>query len=251
MCSALNIWEYEAMLSENSSLRRVPASLNRKQAVFIDGIRHSAEIIALAHSRLRSTLTELALNPPSANELPLVTPHAFLDAWALVDAVDKFRLLYQNFPDMIRKAGSEPSLQDAAQSFKKIRDIADHCSAAADRVASKDTAGLGVLTWLTGYQVSPTELWYCTIRPGTLKTEPTLKWPRIETKLTWPTGHICLLVGGCQANLSEILPHIEKRVKKLESDLDIAFERHDLSISPVANDLFTRQVYKPASNLKI
>lgn len=57
------------MLSENSSLRRVHASLNRKQEVFINGLRHSAEIIALAHSRLRSTPTELALNPPSATSL--------------------------------------------------------------------------------------------------------------------------------------------------------------------------------------
>jgi hypothetical protein len=239
------------MLSENSSLRRVPVTLNRKQAVFIDGIRHSAEIIELAYKRLRSTLTELALNPPSSSELPLVTPHAFLDAWAFVDAVDKFRLLYQNFPGMNRKASSETSLQDVTQPFKKIRDIADHCNATAERIVSKDTAGLGILTWLTGYQLSPTELWYCTIRPGTMQTEPTLKWPKIETTLDWPTDCICLSVGGHMANFSGVLPHIEKRIKKLENDLDTAFGKHDFRQAPVANDLFTRQVYKPAPNQEV
>lgn len=236
------------MLSENSSLRRVPVNLDRKQVVFIDGIRHSAEIIDLAYKRLRSTLTELALNPPSSNELPLATPHAFLDAWALVDAVDKFRLLYQNFPNMTWKANSEPSLQDVAQPFKKIRDIADHCNATAERIVSKDTAGLGVLTWLTGHQLSPTELWYCTIRPGSLQAEPTLKWPKIETTLDWPTDCICLSVGGHMANLSEVLPHIQKRIKKLEDDLDAAFKTKDFGQAPIANDVFIRQAYKPAPN---
>jgi len=222
--------------------------LNRKQAVFIDGIRHSAEIIELAYNRLRTTLTEMALKPPSSNELPLLTPHAFLDAWAFVDAVEKFRLLYQNFPDMTYKENGEPSLKDIAQPFKKIRDIAAHCNASADLSVSKKTSGIGVLTWLTGCQISPTELWYCTIRPGTLQTVPALRLPTIETKIDWPTDFICLTVGGCRANFSEVRPHIESRVRKLESDLDIAFKKHEFSTVPVVNDLFTRQLYKPAPN---
>ena len=37
------------MLSDDSPLRRVPAVLEQKQALFIDGIRHAVEIMELAY----------------------------------------------------------------------------------------------------------------------------------------------------------------------------------------------------------
>ena len=40
------------MLKQNSILRQVPAAINPKQALFIDGIRHAIEIIDLAYERL-------------------------------------------------------------------------------------------------------------------------------------------------------------------------------------------------------
>jgi hypothetical protein len=45
------------MLSDDSILRRIPVAVAPKQALFVDGIRHTVEIMALAYSRLRETLT--------------------------------------------------------------------------------------------------------------------------------------------------------------------------------------------------
>jgi hypothetical protein len=48
------------IIDDNSPLRRLPGELNRKQALFLDGIRYSVEIAYLSHTRLRQTLFELA-----------------------------------------------------------------------------------------------------------------------------------------------------------------------------------------------
>lgn len=235
------------MLSPNSSLRRVPSVLDPKQAVFIDGIRHSIDIIDLAYSRMRNTLSEIALVPPSSDDLPKITPYVFLDAWAMVDAIHKFEKLYSSFPGMTRKQpeAGEKTFSELCESIIKIRNIADHPTANAERIASGDHAVFGTLNWMTGFNVNPIEVYYCTLRPGTLKAQPSVKWPKILTTLDWPTDYICLSAGGINANLSTILPHIEKRVKHFEIQLDQEFSKDQYKQGLIINDAFTRQVYRP------
>ena len=92
------------MISRDSILRRLPPELDRKQALFLDGIRHAGEIAGLAYPRLQATLTTIAveqLEPERAD--PLFTS-AFLDAWSLVDVIDRFRALWLLLPDLRRRA---------------------------------------------------------------------------------------------------------------------------------------------------
>ena len=125
--------------------------LSPKQAFFIDGIRHAVDIMELAYGRLRETLTNIALNPPTSATLPKIAPHAFLDAWAMVDAVDRFRMLYQQMPGINfgpPTHGVEP-LKTVTQPFRKLRNVADHLSQNADLVVARGDAALGTLTWVT------------------------------------------------------------------------------------------------------
>jgi len=233
------------MLSDESPLRRIPHALEPKQALFVDGIRHAIEIMDLAYGRLRHTLTELALDPPTSATLPKVAPYAFLDAWAMVDAIDRFRMLYLQMPGM--KFGPPTpgvtSLRDATQPFRDLRNVADHLAQRADFVVSRDGAALGTLTWLTGFEVDPPHLRFCTLRPGTVRTHPELSKAAIEATIDWPTDRICLSAGGYEGNLSAIRPHINRRVQHFESEIKSVFESPELKGSPIASDVFIRQPY--------
>jgi hypothetical protein len=44
------------IIDDGSPFMQLPAALNRKQALFLDGIRYSVEMATLAHARLRRTL---------------------------------------------------------------------------------------------------------------------------------------------------------------------------------------------------
>jgi len=236
------------MLSDDSILRRIPVAVAPKQALFVDGIRHAVEIMALAYSRLRETLTAIALDPPTSDSLPKIAPYAFLDAWAMIDAIDRFRMLYLQMPGINfgpPTPGIEP-LKTVTQPFRDLRNVADHLSQRADFVVARGSAALGTLTWLTGFKLNPAALWFCTLRPGTIRSKPELRKEPILSKLDWPTDRICLSAGGFEGNLSAIRPHIELRVRHFEEQLKNEFDRLGIADAPAANDVFLRQPYKLA-----
>ncbi len=54
--------KFKLIVGEESPLRQLPADLNCKQTLFLDGIRYSVEMADLAHARLRDTLLRLAVS---------------------------------------------------------------------------------------------------------------------------------------------------------------------------------------------
>ncbi|GJI89800.1 hypothetical protein RugamoR1_29630 [Rugamonas sp. R1(2021)] len=212
--------------------------------MFIDGIRHAVEIIEFAYERLNTVLTELALNPPDSEKLRSVSTAAFLDAWAMVDSIDRFRMLYQQMPGISFGAPAPGvlTLKEACEPFRLLRNVADHIAQRAEFIVSKgDGAALGVLTWVTCFQIEPFNAHLCMLRPGTLRAVPELGNGPLAATFDWPTSRICLTAGGYEANLSEIRPHIERRVKHLEGQLEQEFTRLGIADAPVANDVFIRK----------
>lgn len=232
------------MLSDNSILRRIPVVIEPKTAMFIDGIRHAVEIIELAYGRLNAALTELAMSPPESEELPSVSTAAFLDAWAMIDSIDRFRMLYQQMPGISFGAPTPGvlTLQEACEPFRLLRNVADHIAQRAEFIVSRgDGAAMGVLTWFTCFQIEPFNAHLCMLRPGTLRAIPELGSGPFSTTFDWPTSRICLTAGGYEANLSEIRSHIARRVTHLEEQLEQEFARLGIVDAPVANDVFIRK----------
>jgi len=238
------------LIGRDSPLRRIPANVDREQAVFLDGIRHAIEIMDVGFHRLRNGLTKAALEPPNSTELPLVGAGLFLDAWAVVDAIDRFRQLYQGFPGMTRINAPEDiqPLRESLKIFRDLRNVGDHIATRVPEIVSKgDGAALGELTWLTGAQLLPKVVaWHCVLRPGTFQSRPSPPTNAIETKLDWPTDYICLKAGGYQGNLSQVRTKIAGRVRHLESQLDATFLLPKFENVPVINDFFGRRPVQPS-----
>jgi hypothetical protein len=237
------------LLGRDSALRRIPVNVDPKQAIFLDGIRHAVEIMDVAYSRLRDALTNLALTPPASNELPDISSHIFLDAWAFVDAVDRFRMLYMQMPGIKFGAKKDviPTLQEATQEFRSLRNVADHLAQRADLVVSRNGAALGELSWLTGVQLQPEVIaWHCTLRPGTLRSDPAAAAQAnpIVSTLDWPTDSIRLSAGGYEGNLSVVRTHIAIRIRHLEAQLQSVFQQPTQAQVPVFNDMFVRRPVK-------
>lgn len=236
------------MLASDSILRRLPPELEPKQALFIDGIRHAVEIMDLAFTRLRATLTDIATADPKTLVLPAASAHAFLDAWAMVDAIDRFRMLCKQMPNS--KPGTLPpgteTLEAVTQPFRNLRNVADHLAGRADYVVSKGGAALGTLTWFTGFKLDPPTGWMCTLRPGTIRQSPEPPPGPITMTVDWPTDHIRLTAGEHEANLSAILPHIALRVRSLERSVHTSLERLGKLDAPCASDMLSKHPIQAA-----
>jgi hypothetical protein len=139
------------MLGPDSPLLQLPPQIDRKQAVFFDGIRYAAEIMTLAYSRLQRTLTEissLALQEQTASHL--YTP-AYLDAWVIVDSIDRIRSLLKHMPGKKappRESGVQ-TFRERTESIRLLRNVADHIHQRVDYVVSRKGTALGTLGWFT------------------------------------------------------------------------------------------------------
>jgi hypothetical protein len=227
------------MISQNSILRRLPPQLNRKQALFFDGIRHAVEIIDLAYSRLQSTLTAIALANHSSPTQGNSFTAAFLDAWALVDAIDRFRALWDLMPNA-KKGNVLPgtkSFKELSQPVRDLRNVADHLAQRADYVVARKGAALGELSWYTALNPQGTEGLSCIIVPGTIGPGERQLVNPAGKESTYPTGMIHLAAGGYSACLSDLLPEIERRVRSLEDALERSFAEQGLEGQQAGADI--------------
>jgi hypothetical protein len=161
------------MISENSILRRLPPGIEPKQMVFLDGIRHSAEIAGIAYSRLEAILTWLVSNSKDrAHPNSQAYIAAFMDAWALVDSVDRFRMLWKmlpGFPFSESGESSQTHFEEITQPIRNLRNVTDHLAQRADYVASAGNPVLGLLTWVTYPEGAPNHGYTCVLAPGTTR----------------------------------------------------------------------------------
>jgi hypothetical protein len=210
------------MLSPNSILARLPPNLDRRQTIFLDGIRHALEIAALAYGRLQNELTAIALRLDAGNQsAPAQMTAAFLDAWAFVDAIDRFRSLLNLMPGVTRipRTDGQPSFHELTEPLRNIRNVADHLAQRVDYVIAKDSTALGILTWFTVLDFAKHQGLSCMLLPGTV----TARQPRMVNpagqEFDGETGLIHLAAGEYLVSLSDLIPEITKRVTQIEASL--------------------------------
>lgn len=135
------------VLSPQSPLRRLAPDLDPKQRRFLDGIRLAFEAIFISYERLVGTLLTLALLPDLA-ELPQQSlPTAMLDAWSLVDCVDRLRFLLANTPGLKKSVPALRLFEDAAAGIRELRNHSQHLSGDIGEAAIDEFAW-GQLAWL-------------------------------------------------------------------------------------------------------
>jgi len=217
------------MIEDNSILRRLPPSLDRKQALYFDGIRHCAEIADLAYSRLKDTLTLIAgddgIKQPDNQHL---FTSAFLDAWSLVDVIDRFRSLWTSLPNIKRPTPNpgQRTFAEIAQPVRDLRNVADHIAQRADYIVAHKGTALGVLSWFTVLKRAPMEGVICTIIPGTARDGSYNAVNPAGQKIEYPSGLVHLSAGEFTANLSETLSEMEIRVQDTEQAVKNGLEKY-------------------------
>ncbi len=200
------------------------------------------EVVEVAYNRVASNLTEIANSPPVADDLRLIIPYIFIDVWAIIDALDKFRILYQKFPNMEYSVNSEMvPLAELLKSFRNIRNVQDHLYANAQNIAATGEGAFGTLEWMTVFVDPIPSCWKCIIRPGTLDRELDFRTESMTIILNDVTTNITLKIAGHVGNISMLISQLRLRIKNLEDSLGKAIKSNGLENSPVSSDFFSRQ----------
>lgn len=231
------------IISQKSPFRQLPQALERKQSLLFDGIRHAAEIADLAYTRLNGTLTIIALENHTGEALrsELVTS-VFLDCWAFVDAIDRFRLIYDTtvtYSTMGVGSFDRQSFNATFQPIRYLRNVADHLAERIDYILSKNGTALGVLSWVTVLDTEQFEWASCMIVPGSTHqiSRKNLAVHPMNKLGDLPTGQVHLAAGGHCACLSDFLPEVEARVRILENELERFITENELHQNLAGSDI--------------
>lgn len=233
------------IVSEDSILMNIPAALNRKQALFLDGMRHAAEICDFSYRRLKQTLTEMALDE---NHSKALTTSAFVDAWAIVDALDRFRMLWKLQPNatFITPLPPQRTIDEEFSNVRKVRNVSDHLAQRADVIVAVNGSALGELSWLTVADVQKQKLVSCVIIPGTAKNgKHEYLVPRLGETVDVPTGHIRLKAGETVADLSAAMNSLIARVRLLEEGVGPAMRGTIGDMTSNGKDMLVRAILQP------
>ena len=238
------------MIKADSIFYRLPTELDRKQALFLDGMRHAAEIAQLAYRRLQHTLTQIA----TTDDAPKSSAYAaaYLDAWSFVDAVDRFRLLLILLPNF--QPGAPPAGQksffEVAEPVRLLRNVADHLAQRADYVVARQGTALGSLSWFTVTDLSKYQGLLCLVVPGTTQVGSHPAQVPAGKVIDIPTGYIHLTAGEHTANLSEVFSNMSQFVVILEASVERSIRAAGLQGSQAGADLIIRANinFQPPSN---
>jgi hypothetical protein len=206
------------LICDDSPLVRLPTEITARQIVFFDGIRHAAEIADRSYTRLIVTLNNLA-KQGGRNEINHRGTYtdAFLDAWAFVDSVDRFRSLLKLLPGAEVSEAPESFLWKT-QDLRSLRNAADHIAQKADYYVAHRSAALGTLSWLTLLESETGKFASCAIVPGTIPAGTHVQM--VNPDGATPTEGVDLVylhVGEHHVSLSDIYHLVRAQVQALET----------------------------------
>lgn len=228
------------MFKPDSPILNFPANLDRRQAFFLDGMRHAFEIAHLSFDRLTTNLADLAKSDSEGNRPKGYTTY-YLDAWAFVDAVDRLLALWTLQPnaDAIPDEWSPSNLRDELRSIRDIRNVSDHLAQRADQIISSGTAALGELSWVDVTSIEPPIMKSYLIRPGFLPRtiRGQLNIPKKSITVHNGSANVLLKAHTYTADLTSVFVRIIDLAHYVEFSITAAFSSAEAS-QPIGGDLF-------------
>jgi hypothetical protein len=205
------------IIPEYSSLRLLPYELSHKQVLIFDGIRYAAEMIDIAYQRLFKKLQTIAIQErePTTRDIAI----AILDAWSIIDSVNRFRDLIKLAPG-VRNEPWKQLFHNRTSSVANLRDCVQHQSGEIEDLIANSGQIWDYLSWAEVRSGKHTGKWLM-MSPGAVYTGSTWKFvgPSQPT-IPLPLGRIRLNAFGCKIYLGQCVRWVKSAVSSLVSELE-------------------------------
>lgn len=208
------------MLSADSPLRRLPVNMPRRQVMFTDALRLSAEMAALSSLKLTDLLKTLVVEK-KRDGLEGVAVEAISHAYGVVDAANRFRVVIRSFPGLKQNAIFQLFIRQTA-TIESLRHIIQHLSGELRSIGEEQSAPLGTITWLgpSPNEESPPTAWI--LQPGSFYRGQVTFGPMVDLEARIPPGEIRqvhLVTSGVRVDLSDAVERIRIMIMSLEPSL--------------------------------
>lgn len=208
------------IIGPESSLRFLPAEMERRQVLMFEGIRFSIEMADVAHLRLRETLIRLtdAVDAPHED-----VARALEDAWSIVDSAHRLKGILQQAPGITHRdrwPSIRQLLNDMADPIDKLRNVFQHLNQDVGNRVHQNWPLFGILHW---FRLNPDRNSgrICYLMAGTI-TDGERPLLSVHGKRVYepPLGMIELQTESATVSVTELM----EIVKRIAGDLECSIQ---------------------------
>ena len=245
--------QYPTMIFDDKSpFRRLPAGLPREQILFLDGIRYSVEITALAYGRLWANTA--AMTKAMADQIGVQDPNSYTaalsDAWTMIDSTYRLRELIWDMPGLAKKQRSVElrKFRGSTTSIEDLRHKVQHLKGEIRALAGTDQPVWGILSWVSLFEEQPDIVRHCRLAAGTLSPYfgPPTKLEKML--LTPPVDRLELTAHQISVSLTDTYKAVERVARALEEALQEAFKTLPKETQPAGGDILACLELKLGTN---
>lgn len=206
------------ILKDDSPLLRLPDGLPVGLVQLLDGIRYGISTADLAYQRLTETMMSVFADKTQLPSVHNLATAAFLDAWSMIDAVNRLRRLLPKAYNKDRTPALEPFLLDTEE-VRVLRNGIHHAEERIEKAEPWSMPGVPPM-WGTIECLAPgadaTSARYAALTPGTR----TFKWASSAVASSpypnAPVDHICITAFGARLSLTRIFSVVDRLARGLE-----------------------------------
>ncbi|MFC1944515.1 hypothetical protein ACFLX5_03360 [Chloroflexota bacterium] len=209
------------IVSPDSPLKNLPSGMPRKQILFLDAIRYSIEMAALAYSRLCSTLLEITITYGNA-ELDRSSSFisSFQDAWATVDSVYRLRTLLQRAPKFKQNMPGLQLFYRHTEVIDDLRNSIQHLGTEIEAILDKDIPALGILRWFALSDPERRSGLSCIMLSGSIFSGQHDMVNPLGRTIDLPVELVTLTVSEYTVCLSDIMKDVLRLTNGIERSLE-------------------------------
>ena len=221
------------ILDKDSPLRRLPHLADPREALLVDGIRYAIEMADLVYSRLRSSAHSISL-ARLRDEQPLAGTFAsiFLDAWSVIDSVNRLRLLLGS--SLLRKRAEVRGFLAATRAIEDLRHAVQHLDERLEGLAQQHQPAWGSVAWMFGRDLSDHRAWCHVMVAGTTRPEHEHLFLAPAGEIRFPVDRLTLTAHGLTVSLTQTMERVERLARTLENDI----RKQAGELPPAGSDLW-------------
>lgn len=216
----------DSIFPPDSPFRRLPQRMPRKQVLFHDGLRLSAEMADQAYTQLIELLRDFCQSDQASERVGAVTVLALTHAYAVIDAIHRFRRLLNHTPGL-KHSTDYKLFQRQTASVEALRNIVQHLYEKLDDVAEQGFSALGTITFIEGSERG--EPICHVLQPGSFYQGQTTVGPMVKTERIYSGSYaagevtaVKISTSGTVVDLGAMIEALRRYVKAMNAGLEAA-----------------------------
>lgn len=209
--------------------------MERRQVLYFDGLRLSAEMVDHAYHDLTEWLLGIVADFPKSVEHR--APKSLLGAYGVLDSANRFRSILQMAPG-VQHSPDWHLFMRGTQDVEKLRNIVQHINQEMSKIGEMEASALGSLSWSSHCPDLEHAATGWVLAAGSLYPQQKVIGPWVDRTKVLPKGAIddvALVTADVSVNLTVLRERVESFVRALEVGLGPQF----VGEKPLGTDLVT------------